>query len=45
MDPEPLSWNEIEWVPKTAFDAIGNELRTIRRLTMTTDAQISDHDE
>ena len=40
MDPEPLSWNGIEWVPKTAFDAIGNELRTIRRLTMTTDAQI-----
>jgi hypothetical protein len=40
MDPEVLNWNGVEYVPKAAFDGIGNELRNMRKMTMTTDAQI-----
>ena len=29
MDPEVLHWNGVNYVPKAAYDAIGNEIRRL----------------
>jgi len=29
MDPEVLQWNGLSWVPKAAYDALGNEVRQL----------------